>query len=288
VPFAAGSAIDIAFRVVLEQLATQLGQNIVVDNRGGAGGTIGTGLVAKAEPNGYTLLATSSAHAIAPSLYANLGYDPLRDFAAVGPIGLSPFVLVVSPQKGFKTAREFVAAANAKPGTFNFASVGEGSASHLSAERFRLSAGMHAVHIPFKGGPEAMTEVIAGRVDFFLMAMSAALPQVREGKLTALAVNTAKRSAALPSVPTTEEAGYSNAEYPTWFGLFLPARTPRDIVDRLQRETAKALQDPRLRERLVTLGVEPMVLTAGAFEAQIEKEVAINAALVKAAGLKTN
>jgi tripartite-type tricarboxylate transporter receptor subunit TctC len=287
VPFAAGSAVDIASRAVLEQLSTQLGQSIVVDNRGGAGGTIGTALVAKADPDGYTLLATSSAHAIAPSLNANLGYDPLRDFAAVAPIGLNPFVLVVAPEKGYKTARDFVAAANAKPGTFNFASVGEGSASHLSAERLRLSAGMQAVHIPFKGGPEAMIEVMAGRVDFFLMAMGAALPQIRQGKLTALAVNSAKRSAVLPTVPTTEEAGYSNAEYPTWFGLFLPARTPREIVDRLQRETAKALQDPKLRERLATLGVEPMIMTASEFQTQVEKELIINAELVKAVGLKS-
>lgn len=288
VPFAAGSAVDVVSRAVFEQLSAQLGQTFVVENRAGAGGTIGTGFVAKAEPDGYTLLATSSAHSIAPALNTSLGYDTQRDFVAVVPLGLNPFVLVVAPEKGFKTAREFVTAANARPGAFSFASVGEGSASHLSAERFRLSAGMQAVHIPFKGGPEAMSEVMAGRVDFFFMALGAALPQIRAGKLTALAVNTGRRSPALPSVPTLQEAGFGNAEFPTWFGLFLPAKTPREIVDRLQRETAKALQEPKLRERLAALGVEPMVVvTAAEFDAFVETELALNAALAKAVGLNS-
>lgn len=286
VPFAAGSAIDIVARTVSEQLATQLGQSFVVENRTGAAGTIATGLVAKADADGYTLLATSSAHAIAPLLHANLGYDPARDFAAVTPLGTTPFVLVVPPGKGFKTAREFVAAANARPGEFNFASVGEGSASHLSAERFRLSAGLQAVHVPFKGGPEAMTEVIAGRIDFFFVAMGAALPQIQGGKLTALAVNGARRSPALPAVPTTREAGFDDAEYPTWFGLFVPARTPRDIVDRLHRETLAALQEPKVRDKLATLGVESMAMAPSEFDTFVEKEIAVNAALLKAMGWK--
>ena len=287
VPFAAGSAVDIVARAVCKQLSAQLGQSFVVENRVGAGGTIGTAFVAKAEPDGYTLLATSSAHVIAPALHAGLSYDALSDFTAVAPLGLNPFVLVVAPEKGYKTAQAFVTAARAKPGAFNYASIGEGSASHLSAERFRLSAGLQAEHIPFKGGPEAMTEVMAGRVDFFFMALGAALPQIRAGKLTALAVNTVPRSPALPSVPTTQEAGFGDAEFPTWFGLFLPAQTPREIVDRLQRETAKALQEPMLREQLATLGVEPMVVAAGGFDAQVKTELALNAALVKAVGLKS-
>ena len=286
VPFAAGSAIDIVSRTVFEQISTQLGQGFVVDNRTGAGGTIATGFVAKSEADGYTLLATTSAHTIAPSLYATQSYDPLRDFAAVIPLGATPFVLVVPPAKGFKTARDLVAAANARPGAFNFASVGEGSASHLSAERFRLSAGLQAVHVPFKGGPEAMTEVIAGRIDFFFVAMGAALPQIQAGKLTALAVNGAWRSPALPTVPTTREAGFDNAEYPTWFGLFLSAKTPREIVDKLHRETLKALQEPMVRDKLAKLGVEPMVMASSQFDAHVEKEIAVNAALVKAIGMK--
>jgi tripartite-type tricarboxylate transporter receptor subunit TctC len=286
VPIAAGSVIDTASRVVSEQLSTQLGQSIVVENRPGAGMTIGSNLVAKADPDGYTVLATSSAHAIAPAIYPNLSYQPARDFAAVVPLGTSPFVLVVSPARGFKTARDLVAAANAKPGAFNFSSPGVGTASHLSAERFLSSAGVQAVHVPFKGGAEAMTEVMAGRVDFFFVALGAALPHIRDGKLSALAVNGAARSAALPEVPTLREAGFTNAEYPTWFGLFLPAKTPREIVDKLHRETLKALREPKVRDRLEKLGVDLMLMTSAELDAYVETEIAINAALVKAIGLK--
>ena len=260
VPIAAGSVLDIVPRVVFEQLSTQLGQSIVVENRPGAGGTIGSSYVAKSEPDGYTILVNSSAHTIAPALQPNLTYDPVRDFAAVVPLGVSPFVLVVPPARGFKTARDLVAAAKAAPGAFNFSSPGAGSASHLSAERFRLGAGVHATHVPFKGGVEAMTEVMAGRIDFFFVALGAALPHIRDGKLSALAVNSADRSAALPDVPAIREAGFSDAEYPTWFGLFLPAKTPREIVDRLHRETLKALQEPKVKDKLASLGVEPMIL----------------------------
>jgi tripartite-type tricarboxylate transporter receptor subunit TctC len=286
VPVAAGSVLDIVPRVVFEQLSTQLGQSIVVENRPGAGGTIGSSYVAKAAPDGYTILVNSSAHTIAPARYANLGYDPARDFAAVVSLGVSPFVLVASPARGFETARDLVAAAKAKPGTFNFSSPGVGTASHLSAERFQLSAGVHATHVPFKGGVEAMTEVMAGRIDFFFVALGAALPHIRDGKLSALAVNSATRSAALPEVPTIQEAGFHAAEYPTWFGLFLPAGTPREIVDELHRETLKALQEPKVREKLATLGMEPMVMTPKEFDAYVEKEIISDAALVKAIRLK--
>ena len=286
VPIAAGSVIDIVPRVVFEQLSTQLGQSIIVENRPGAGMTIGSNIVAKAEPDGYTMLATSSAHAIAPALYPNLSYQPAREFAAVAALGTSPFVLVVSPASGFKTTRDLVAAANAKPGAFNFASPGVGTASHLSAERFLTSSGVQAVHVPFKGGAEAMTEVIAGRIDFFFVALGAALPHIRNGKLSALAVNGAARSAALPEVPTLREAGFSNAEYPTWFGLFLPAGTPREIIDKLHRETLKALREPKVRDRLDKLGVDPLLMSPTEMDAYVEKEIAINAALVKALGLK--
>jgi len=286
VPIAAGSVLDIVPRVVFEHLSTQLGQSIVVENRPGAGGTIGSSYVAKSEPDGYTILVNSSAHTIAPALQPNLTYDPVRDFAAVVPLGVSPFVLVVPPARGFKTARDLVAAAKAAPGAFNFSSPGAGSASHLSAERFRLGAGVHATHVPFKGGVEAMTEVMAGRIDFFFVALGAALPHIRDGKLSALAVNSADRSAALPDVPAIREAGFSDAEYPTWFGLFLPAKTPREIVDRLHRETLKALQEPKVKDRLASLGVEPMILTPSAFGAHVEREIAENATLVRTIGLK--
>ncbi len=286
VPFAAGSPTDIVPRLVFEQISTQIGQGIVVENRAGAGGTIGASVVAKAAPDGYTVLAPSSAHTIAPALYPNLGYDPARDFAAVAPLGNAPFVLVVTPDKGFKSVGDLVAAAKAKPGAFNFSSPGVGSASHLSAELFRLGAGVQAVHVPFKGGVEAMTEVIAGRMDFFFMALGAALPHIRDGKLSALAVNGPARSPALPDVPTLREAGFSKAENPTWFGLFLPAGTPQDVVDRLYRETAKALQQPKVRDKLTALGVDPMAMTSREFAAFVEMQIAADAALVKATGLR--
>jgi tripartite-type tricarboxylate transporter receptor subunit TctC len=286
VPVGAGSTTDIIPRVVFEQLAVQLGQSIVVENRTGAAGTIGSAFVAKADPDGYTILAHGSALTISPALYSNLGYDPTRDFAAVVPFGITPSVLVVSPVRGWKTVGDLVAAAKAKPGALNFSSVGVGSATHLSAERFRVSAGVEAVHVPFKGGAEAMTEVIAGRSDFFFGPVALVLPQVQEGKLTALAVNSAKRSTALPNVPTTLEAGFANAEYPLWLGMFLPAKTPREIVDRLNRETLKALQEPKVRDKLAALGFDPMIMTPAEFAAHVEKEIAVNAALVKAAGLK--
>ena len=288
VPFGAGSTTDIVPRVVFEQLSSQLGQSIVVENRAGAGGTIGSAFVAKADPDGYTLLAHGSALTISPSLYSNLSYSPARDFVAVVPFGMSSSVLVVPPARGWKTVGDLVAAAKAKPGVLNFSSVGVGSATHLSAERFLASAGVEAVHVPFKGGAEAMTEVIAGRIDFFLGPVALVLPQIREGKLTGLAVNGAKRSAALPDVPTTLEAGVANAEYPFWLGMFLPAKTPREIVDKLNRETLKALQEPKVRDKLAALGFDPLVMTPAEFDAHVEKEIAVNAALVKAAGIKAH
>lgn len=288
VPVGAGSTTDIIPRVVFEQLSAQLGQSIVVENRAGAGGTIGSGFVAKADPDGYTILAHGSALTISPALYPNLGYDPARDLVAVVPLGIMANVLVVPPAKGWKTIGDLVAAAKANPGALNFSSVGVGSATHLSAERLRRSAGVEVAHIPFKGGAEAMTEVIAGRIDFFFGPVPLVLPQIREGKLAALAVNGSKRAGALPEVPTTLEAGIANAEYPIWLGLFLPAKTPREIIDKLNRETLKALQEPKVRDKLAALGVDPMVMTPSEFAAYVEKEIALNAALVKAAGLKAH
>jgi tripartite-type tricarboxylate transporter receptor subunit TctC len=286
VPIAAGSLTDTVPRVVFEPLAERLGQTIIVDNRPGAGMTLGSGLAARAAADGYTLLATSSAHTIAPALYPALDYQPVRDFVAVAPLGASPFVLVVPPGRGLTTARDLVTAAKARPGALNFASPGVGTASHLSGERFRLSAGIEAEHVPFKGGAEAMAEVMAGRIDFFFMALGAALPNIRSGKLTALAVNGATRSAVLPDVPTLKEAGIDNADYPTWFGLFLPAGTPPGIVADLHRETMAVLQEPKVRDRLTAMGVDALRLSPAEFGAAVEREMAINAALVKAIGLK--
>ena len=286
VPVGAGSSTDIVHRLVLEQLSAQLGQPIVVENRVGAGGTIGSAVVAKSEPDGYTILAHGSAHTIAPALYKSLSYHPARDFIAVVPVGISAAVLVVSPAKGLSSAAELVAVAKARPGALNFSSVGVGSATHLSAERFVSSAGIQAVHVPFKGGAEAMLEVIAGRVDFFFGPVALVLPHIREGKLRAIAVNGSSRSTLLPDVPTLREAGIKEAEYPIWFALFVPAGTPSDIVNRLNRETLNALQAPKAREKLAALGVEPMVMSPAEFAAHIDQEIALNATLVQQAGLK--
>jgi len=286
VPVGAGSSTDIVHRLVLEQLSVQLGQPIVVENRVGAGGTIGSAVVAKSEPDGYTILAHGSAHTIAPALYKNLSYHPARDFIAVVPVGISAAVLVVSPAKGMSSVAELVAVAKARPGALNFSSVGVGSATHLSAERFVSSAGIQAVHVPFKGGAEAMLEVIAGRVDFFFGPVALVLPHIREGKLRAIAVNGSGRSTLLPDVPTLREAGIKEAEYPIWFALFVPAGTPSGIVNRLNRETLNALQAPKAREKLAALGVDPMVMSPAEFAAHIDQEIALNATLVQQAGVK--
>jgi tripartite-type tricarboxylate transporter receptor subunit TctC len=286
VPVSAGSTIDIISRIVFDPLSQQLGQSIVAENRGGAGGTIGAAAVARAEPDGYTLLINSSQHTVSPAVYANLSYDTARDFAAVVSLGSSPNVTVVSPEKGFKTLREFVAAAKAKPGGFTYGTAGVGSATHLSTERFRFSAGFDGVHVPFRGMPEALTEVMTGRVDFSCSSIAPALPFIRDGKLVALAVTTPQRSAALPAVPTSLEAGYANSDYTFWTGMFLPAKTPREIVERLHQETLKALRAPGVPEKLAQQGIEPMPITPAAFDAQIKTEIDSILALVKAAGIK--
>jgi tripartite-type tricarboxylate transporter receptor subunit TctC len=288
IPFGAGSATDIVPRIVFDPLSAQLGQPIVVENRVGAGSTVGTAAVAKADPDGYTLLATSSAHTITPAVYANLSYDAAADFAAVIPFGSVANVLVIAPSKGVRTIQDLVAAAKAKPASFNYASVGVGSATHLSVERLRLSAGFEAVHVPFRGGPEALTEVMAGRVEFYFCPINTALPYIREGKLLALVVNSTKRAAELPDVPTVIEAGYPDAEFPIWLGMLVPAKTPQDIVGKLHAETEKALRTPATRERLAKAGIEPLNMSPSEFDARVKKEIEANRALAKAAGIKPN
>ena len=287
VAFAAGSATDIIPRVVFEPLSAQLGQPIVVENRGGAGTTIAGAMVAKADPDGYTLLATSSAHTLVPTVYPNAPYDTAADFAAAVSLGTSPNVLVVSPSKGFKTARDLVVAARARPGSFNFASAGVGTATHLSAERFRMAAAFDAVHIPFRGGAEALTEVLSGRAEFYFCPIGTALPQVRDGKLLALAVSSPKRAALLPDVPSVLEL-FPDSDYPFWIGAFMPAKTPRDIIEKFHREAVKTMQVPNVKERLETLGMEPMPLTPAEFDAHVRAEIGTTGALAKAAGLKPN
>jgi tripartite-type tricarboxylate transporter receptor subunit TctC len=288
VPFGAGSATDIIPRMVFEQLQTQLGQSIVVENRGGAGGTIGALQVVKSEPDGYTWLVHSSAHTVAPALYSNLPFKPESDLVPMSMIGSVPNVLIISPKKGLKTVQEFVAYGKANPGKLNFASVGIGSAVHLSAERFRVSAGYEAVHIPFKGGAEALAEVIAGRVDYYFCPIATALPHIREGKLLALAVSSKTRAAQLPDVPTTLEAGFPDSDYTLWVGILGPAGTPKAVTEKLNAEMKKALQAPALREKLDKIGVQTMPMAPEDFAALIKTELKTYGDFVKKSGMKVN
>jgi len=275
-------------RLVAKHLTEALGQPVVVENRPGAGGTIGAAAVAAAAPDGYTLLVQSSGHTVNPHIYSNLPYDTLRDFAGVTTLANLPNVLIIAPGKGIRSVKELIAAAKAKPGQLNYASAGNGSATHMNAEKFRSAAGFDAVHIPFKGTPEGITEVIAGRVDYFFAPMVSALPMIKDGKVLALAVGAAKRSSVLPDVPTTVEAGVPGSDYNFWVGLLAPAKTPRDIVARLNQEALKALQAPEVKERLASLGAEPMVMAPAEFDRYIQEEMASNAKIVKAAGIKVN
>ena len=287
VPLGAGSASDIIGRVVMEQLGRQLGQTIVVENRPGAGGTIGANMVAKSAPDGYTILiygALTSAHA----LYSKLPYDSLNDFVPVMSLGQQPLVVVGAPAKGYKTLGDLVAAGKAKPGSLNYSTAGVGSASHFGAERLRASAGFEAQHIPFKGAAEAVTDVIAARSDFSVQLTSTTVPQIRSGGLVALAVSAHKRIGLLPDVPTTIEAGLPvDSVYPFYTGMYLPAKTPREIVEKLQQETAKALQSPSVQSRFAALGVEPMALSQAEFAKFVRDDTEANVALVKAAKIPT-
>ena len=286
VPFTAGSATDIMARTVSERLSILLGQPVVVDNRPGAGGTIGVAAVAKAEPDGYTLLVHSSSYTVTPSTYKNLSYDTLRDLTGISPLGLLPNVLVIAPSKGIHSVKELVAAAKAKPGAMNAASIGVGSATHLNAERFRLGAGINVVNVPFKGTPEALTEVVTGRVDYYFCPVNAALPLLKDGRLVALAVGSSKRSLALPDLATTLELGIPDSDYNFWVGMFAPAKTPQEIMNRLYQGVANALQSPEVREKLSKLGAEPMEYRLDQFNAYIRGEIAANAIVVKAAGIE--
>ena len=288
VPFTAGSATDAVARIVSERLSTQLGQTIVVENRPGAGGTIGVGVAAKANPDGYTLLVHSSSYTVTPTTYPNTPYKTLRDLSGITPLANLPNVLVIAPAKGIRTVKDLIASAKAKPGTMTYASAGAGSATQLNAERFRLGAGIDGVHVPFKGTPEALTEVITGRVDIYFCPVISVLQFIKEGRLLGLAVGSSKRSSALPDLQTTLEAGVPNSDYNFWVGMVVPARTPAGIVTRLHQQTLKSLQAPDIAARMTRLGAEQMQLTPREFDAYIRKEIGSNAALVKAAGITVN
>jgi tripartite-type tricarboxylate transporter receptor subunit TctC len=288
VPFAAGSTTDIIARAISDKMGQSMGQTLVVENKGGASGTIGQAQVATAAPDGYTVMIHSSSHTVSPHTFAKLPFDTLADFTPVTPISSTPNVLVISPSKNIKSLKDLLGAARAKPGSMNFASAGQGSATHLNAEKFKLAAKIDAQNIPFKGSAEAVTEVVAGRVDYYFSPIAPVIGQIRNGQLVPLAVGSPKRAAALPDVPTTAEGGVPGSEFNFWIGMFAPAKTPRDIVERLQAEVVKALATPEVKERFAALGADAWTLKPAEFDAYVRDEIKSNAGLVKAAGLEVH
>jgi len=272
---------------VAQAMSTKMGQTVLVENKPGAGGTIGAAQVAKSAPDGYTLLVNSSAHTVNPAIYPNLTYDTGKDLIGISQLAQQPNILVAAPPKGWKTANDLVAAAKAQPGKITYASAGTGSGTHMNAEKFRLSAGFDALHIPYKGTPEALSDTMNGRVDFFFAPVIAGLGMVRDNRLTALAVGSKTRSSVLPNVPTTEEAGYPGSAYDFWVGMLAPAGTPPAVVARLNAEVRAALASPEVKDRLGALGADASPPMAPAdFDKIIARELIENAELVKKAGIK--
>ena len=286
VPFKPSSATDTMGRIISERLSVALGQPVTIENRAGAGGTIGMNVVAKAPPDGYTLGVISSGHVVNPVLYASIPYDTLKDFAGVSPLASLPSALVVAPSLGIRNVRDLVAAAKAKPGTFNYATAGVGSGAHISAEKFRMATGIDALHVPFRGSPESLTETMGGRTQFTWTPLSTASGLVKEGKLLALAVSTPKRVAAFPDVPTIAEAGFPKGEFNFWVGLLAPAGTPKEIVARLNDEINKALATPEIKERLAKLGAEPMEMNPAQFDTFLRDEYNLLGDVMRASGAK--
>ena len=286
VPFTAGSGTDVIARTVAEKLAPLLGAQIVIDNKTGAGGTVGAALVAKAPADGYTLLIHSSGHVVNPALYPKLSYDTLKDFDGVSPLASLPNVIVVSPSKGYKDVADLVAKAKAQPGQLNYASAGNGSATHMNAEKFRVAAGLQAQHVPYRGTPEALTETASGRIDWFFAPLVSALPLIQSGRLQALAVSTAARSPLLPQVPSITEAGFASAAYTFWVGMFVTAKTPKAIVQKLHAAVLSVLAMPDVKDRLEKLGAAAMPMPQEAFEKYLDEETVSAANLVKAAGIR--
>lgn len=286
VAFTAGSATDILGRTYGQKLSEMWGQPVVIENRPGAGGTIGAAVVAKAPADGYTLLVNSAAQAYNPSIYQNLSFDTVKDFSDIAALGGQPNVLVVSPSAGIKTVAELIALAKQKPGQLNFASAGTGSGTHINGEKFKLAAGIDVVHVPYKGTPEALTDTMAGRVTYYFAPVSAALPFVRDGKLVALAVSTAKRSSVLPNVPTVAESGLAGFDYSLWVGLFAPAGTPPAVVEKIAKDVRTAEESADVKERFATLGAEAMPMSPQEFTKFVQTEIDDSAKVIKAAGIK--
>ena len=285
VPFTAGSATDILARAFGQKLSEVWGQPVIIENHPGAGGTIGAGIVAKAAPDGYTLLVHSAGYAVNPWIYPNTPYDTNKDFVEIAPLGGQPNVLVVAPESNIKSVKQLISEAKAKPGVMNYASAGSGSGTHVNAEKFRLATGIDAVHVPYKGTPEALKDTLTGRVTYFFSPISAALPQIKDGKLIALAVSSARRSSVLPDVPTVAESGLPGFDYNLWVAIFGPANMPADLVTRINGDVQKIAAMPDIRERLSSLGAEPMPMSAQNFRKFVRDEVASSEKVVKAANI---
>jgi tripartite-type tricarboxylate transporter receptor subunit TctC len=288
IPFGVGSATDIIARIVMEEVGRQVGQTVVPENRVGASGTIAAGAVAKSDPDGYTVLVHSSSHTVTPSTFSKLPYDAERDLAGVLPLANIPIVVVANGKRGYKGLPDLVKAGLAKPGSLNFASAGAGSATHLAAERLKISAKLQAAHVAFKGSADALTEILGDRIDYYCSPIDAAIELIKDGRVTALAVSSAKRAASLPNVPTTEEAGYPDSSYQFWIGAFVPRATPAAIRNRLHAEMVKAIKSPAIAKKFADLGAEPLTISPEEFDAMVKREIAANAVVVKAAGIKVN
>jgi tripartite-type tricarboxylate transporter receptor subunit TctC len=283
-PYPAGSASDTVTRVVMDQVSQRLGQPVVIEMRPGAGGSIGFGTVARSEPDGYTVATSSSSMATESVLHRKLPYDPTKDFVHVVLLGTSPNILVASAKSGFKTVADLVAAAKAKPGTITFASAGIGSSSHMAAERFRLAAKIDVRHIPFKEG--GLVQVMAGNIDFYFIPLAAAASALNNDKLVVLAVSSPKRMALLPNVPSVVELGYPDAVFRFWNGISAPAKTPRDVINKLHDVTNEALKDPALQDKLAKLGVEPAQMSVEEFAKFFQDDMAATIDLAKKADIK--
>jgi tripartite-type tricarboxylate transporter receptor subunit TctC len=285
-PFGPGTSLEAAARPVFEPMARELGQPIVIEHRPGAGSTTGSAAAARATPDGYTLLLQSSTFTIAHSVYRNRSYDTVQDFIPIVAFGVQPYVLVVAPSKGFKSVADLIAAAKANPGKMNYASLGVGSAPHVAAERFRLSAGIEAQNVSFRGPPEALTETMTGRIDFYFIPLGSALSLIKDGKLIPLAVSTAQRTNKLPDVPTIREAGLQESGFELWVGLFAPAKTPAAVVAKLHAAAQKAMQVDQVKQRLDALSLQPMPMTQEEFSAYFRKDVNDTAAAIEKAKIQ--
>ncbi len=286
VPFTAGSATDLLARRIAPKMSENWNQQVVVDNRGGAGGTLAASIVTKATPDGYTLLVHSIAFAMNAALYSKLPYDPLKDFAYISQISISTSLLLVSPKLGVKSVSELIALAKQKPGQLSYSSSGVGSGTHLNGEMFRFGAGIDVVHVPYKGVPEALIDIATGRVHYFLSPLVPALPFIKDGRLLPLAVTTARRSPVLPDVPAMAEAGLPGYEFQAWFGVFAPAGTPRPVVDKISREIARIVDLPDIKKQFMLQGEEGKASTPDEFTRFVRAEIGKYSKVVKLAGIK--